>query len=475
MINKPKIYFRADGNAKIGLGHVIRSLALAEMLADDFDCHFIIRKPLAALRSQILSVCQSIIELDETEDDIEEANALADNYLTGEEIVVLDGYRFITEYQNAIKNKAHKLVCIDDIHSCHFTADVVINHAGGIKKTDYSAEKYTQFYLGLPYLLLRKPFREAAKNSVDLNDEEAVFICLGGADPNNDTIGVLQKCVDAQPDSTYYIVTGSAYLYKTELDYFIKNISSKVILLNNLTAKEMAFYMGKCKKAITPPSTISYEYLSVGGTLYLKIIADNQMGIYDYLIQNKLARDFNAQSFLSEKHEAAHNIVLDGKQQKRFVGVFYDLVMGFQEADLSDLMLYFNWANEEETRKQSFNSDPISLDSHTAWFKAKVNSKDTILFIAKVAGVPIGQIRFDVKENNAYIAYSIDAKFRGKGLGKLILEKGIQEFKNKHNAELQIIGFVKFQNVPSCKIFRSLGFQEEIAETYDDSYKYILA
>ena len=35
MTDKPKIYFRADGNSRMGLGHVIRSLALAEMLRDD--------------------------------------------------------------------------------------------------------------------------------------------------------------------------------------------------------------------------------------------------------------------------------------------------------------------------------------------------------------------------------------------------------------------------------------------------------
>ena len=40
---KQRVYFRADGHAKMGLGHVIRSLALAEMLKEDFDCYFIIR------------------------------------------------------------------------------------------------------------------------------------------------------------------------------------------------------------------------------------------------------------------------------------------------------------------------------------------------------------------------------------------------------------------------------------------------
>ena len=65
-----RIYFRADGNAQIGLGHVIRSLALAEILKDEFACHFIIRKPLQTLKEEILKVCKSIIILPETTNDI---------------------------------------------------------------------------------------------------------------------------------------------------------------------------------------------------------------------------------------------------------------------------------------------------------------------------------------------------------------------------------------------------------------------
>ena len=36
-----KIYLRADASAAIGYGHFIRTLALADMLKDDFDCTFL--------------------------------------------------------------------------------------------------------------------------------------------------------------------------------------------------------------------------------------------------------------------------------------------------------------------------------------------------------------------------------------------------------------------------------------------------
>lgn len=322
-----KVLFRADGHAKIGLGHVFRSLALAEMLSDAFECHFLIRNPLPILRKQILSICKSIIELPENTNDLEEAAHITQKYLSGNEIVVLDGYHFITDYQQIIKNKGGKIVCIDDIHAYHFVADIVINHAGGLTREKYSAEKYTQFCLGLQYALLRKPFREAARNRIYPDRREnKVFICLGGADPNNDTLEVLEKLEQHANINHCYLVLGGAYLHRAALEDFLKKSSLKIELLSNLSAEEMVRYMKKCSKAITPPSTVSYEYLSVGGELYLKIIADNQLNINNYFIKEGLA--FTFEQFGNINAASVHlalqkqQKLLDGNVEERFLNQF---------------------------------------------------------------------------------------------------------------------------------------------------------
>ena len=124
---KNKIYFRADGSSQIGLGHVIRSLALAEMLCDVFDCIFIIKNPNATLKKNILEICKEIIVLDDSIDLIEEANFLVKEHLDQDVIMVIDGYHFETTYQKIIKANQTKLVAIDDIHAYHFLSDIVFN------------------------------------------------------------------------------------------------------------------------------------------------------------------------------------------------------------------------------------------------------------------------------------------------------------------------------------------------------------
>lgn len=327
---KRKIYFRADGNAKMGLGHVIRSLALADMLRNDFDCHFIIRQPLPTLKEQILKICKSIVEIPQTENDIQEAQLLASSYLEGNEIVVLDGYHFITAYQQAIKDKGCKVVCIDDIYAYHFVADMIINHAGGITPEHYSAEASTKFSLGLQFALLRKPFREAAKKrEYPDREKDSVFICLGGADPQNDTIKVLQKCEAIKEIKKCYLVIGGAYSHKAELEEYITKTKLDIELLSNLSEYEMVKYMSKSSKAITPPSTISFEYLSVGGELYLKQIASNQNSIKDYFLGEGLAftfddfpkKDMEMISFSLKKQRQ----LIDANIDQRFIEQFKTL------------------------------------------------------------------------------------------------------------------------------------------------------
>ncbi len=97
--------------------------------------------------------------------------------LDGSEIIVLDGYAFNTAYQQHLKAKGNKLVCIDDIHAYHFLADAVINHAGGVAMQDYSLAPLTRAYLGTAYALLRPAFLENDNNA---DREDAIFISWAG-------------------------------------------------------------------------------------------------------------------------------------------------------------------------------------------------------------------------------------------------------------------------------------------------------
>ena len=476
-MNNSKVYFRADGNSNIGLGHVFRSIALVDIIKEHYQCIFIIQNPSQGLKTTILEVCKELIEIPSSDKYNDEAKLIRNKHIEDGSIIVLDGYNFKTEYQLIIRTQGCKLVCIDDIFSYHFIADSIINHAGGVSINDYSKEPYTHMFLGLKYALLSKPFRDNFRNKNTKPTNDNLFICLGGADPNNQLLQVLKVCGKVDLVDKYHIVIGSAYNYKDEFEVFLQSTNLNIELHSNLTPTQMLECMNQCNTAITSPSTVSYEYLSTGGALYLIKTAENQNRIHSYFTSSNIAFDFanypNNDSQNISVSIQLQSEIFDGKQDKRLRYIFTYLNFDYRKALEGDCKLYHDWANDPETRSQSFNQTLIPFSDHQKWFNLKLNSKTSELFIILENDKPIGQIRFEIEGKDATINYSIDINHRGKSLSAPIILKGIAEFKKIHENKFLITGFVKQSNIASSKAFKSIGFKEEIATEFIDSYKYI--
>ena len=467
---KPKVYLRADGNTEIGLGHIIRSLALANMLREDFDCIFATRFLTPYIKKTTESSCVEVIKLPE---DDEHFNSFL-TLLSGDEIVVLDNYFYSTEYQKSVKDKGCKLIYIDDIHDKYFVADIVINHAGGLARESYSNAPYTAIYIGTEYALLRPDFLACKKSHGD-----SIFISMGGADKNNETLSILELLNGKKTDKTCYVIVGDAYLHQKQLNEFCDNTKLDVRILKNLTAEDLSEIMLKCQYAICPPSTISYEYLSLrGGELYVKVIADNQIDIYDFYIKYNLAFDLS-ELFINDDVRIKNSLnaqkkYFDRQSGKRCISLFKQLekekFLSFRKATNEDLNLYFKWVNDPDNRINALSPGIVSFEDHCAWFTKKIAAHDTYLWLLEHNNIPIGQIRFEYENNYYIISYYIDAKYRGEGFGLSIVKLGIEKLlQERKNVAFKAI--VKKTNIVSCKIFERLNFR--ISSTNDGFLEYI--
>lgn len=477
MAQKQRVIFRADGNSQIGLGHVIRSLAMAQMLRNEYECIFAIQAPDPALKKHILEVCQGIIILPScaaTEDRfIHELEA----YLSDEEIVVLDGYSFNTAYQQCIKAKGATLVCIDDVHSCHFLADVVLNPAGGVSASNYSTEPYTKLYIGPSYALLRQPFLQASISESNRHLEPLhLLLCMGGADPKNHTLSIAKELQKQMPEAILEIVTGSAYVHQDDLNLWLSNNSSHS-LNANLDAASMYELMSKCQVAVTSASGVAYEYTAVGGALFIVQTAANQQLLYDYLLSSGMAKAYKAfaeetttASILSLSNELRENQkkVFDGKSGDRIKEIFEQLTLQtnlrLRQVIPEDRLLLYDWANDPEVRKHSFNSAAIPLAIHDSWFTSKFSSPKSLLYIAEVNHKPAAHIRFELSDHSATINYLIGSEFRGKGLGHTVLLKGIGQLEKDRKDIQKVEGLVQHTNPASIRAFEKAGFQKTTPE-----------
>lgn len=124
-----------------------------------------------------------------------------------------------------------------------------------------------------------------------------------------------------------------------------------------------------------------------------------------------------------------------------------------RKARWEDVDLLFEWANEEEVRENSFNSEKINYEEHKQWYRNCLEDVVVDSYICYLDSNPVGQIRLNYNNENAIISYSIDKKYRGQGFGGLIIQLVEAEIRQIHPETLFLIGSVKFDNIVSQRIF----------------------
>lgn len=314
MLNK--VFIRADGSAEIGLGHLVRCLALSHMLKEDFSIHFFSKEIPDANIETILEQGFQINKINSEEDFLQQ--------LSGREIVVLDSYEFDSAYQKKIKGIGSKLVCIDDFHNQYFYADIVINHAPGVTKNDYDGEPYTKYLLGPEYVLLRPEFFENTSHEKIGNsgDIKSMFICFGGSDSKNLTAKVLSWL----PSINYSVilVLGNSYNQHNELENVIEERKDlKITVKNTLSAKEIKQELELADLAIVPASGIALETISLNIPLISGYYADNQYSLYKWLKEKGLifdSKNFSRSSFTLAINEIdSYKVAKQVKKQKNVI------------------------------------------------------------------------------------------------------------------------------------------------------------
>jgi RimJ/RimL family protein N-acetyltransferase len=133
--------------------------------------------------------------------------------------------------------------------------------------------------------------------------------------------------------------------------------------------------------------------------------------------------------------------------------------LSFRLASETDVMLYFDWANEEEVRKQSFQSNEISLETHKSWFLNKLNDPNCSFFIFENENKnALGQVRIQKEDDNkAVIGISIAKEYRRRGLANRFIELSSNHFLAL-NPDYTLFAYIKQNNVSSIKSFESSNF-----------------
>lgn len=271
---KRKVLFRADASKQIGYGHFVRSLALADMLKENFECVFCTQSPTPYQRSQIREVC----EMRELPSD-DTKFPLFLEMLEGNEIVVLDNFFYSLEYQQQIRAKGCKVVCMGGPDRL-YAADLILSQATTDTSLFHSLP-HTRYCLGLNWALLRRPFTTQSPKVMSYKKPERAVVCFGGTDFYNLTGQTVRVLCQSGGLKHIDIIVGDVYDGKIDDCY-----NSKVNLHRNISAQQIVDMFHRSDVAILSSSSIAIEAMACGIPVIAGWYVDNQDAFYHVLEQN---------------------------------------------------------------------------------------------------------------------------------------------------------------------------------------------
>ena len=281
---EPRLLFRADGNATIGLGHLVRLLALAEQLRGLAPGLFLVREPTAAVARLLADAGWEVQALPASQPLAAEADWLARHLLRPTDVLILDGYGFDLPYQQRLHSSGCGLVYIDDLLAWPVVADVLINHSPGILPTDYQSTAQTIFLLGPAFSLLRLPFLAAAAAPQPVASLTSALVCFGGADPLRLTERTLRALLAVPQLRRLGVLVGGAFGDGGPLQALAaQHAERKITVHRNLGATELVALLQDYDVAVVPASTVLIEALVLGRPVITGYYADNQHALANYV------------------------------------------------------------------------------------------------------------------------------------------------------------------------------------------------
>ena len=282
MVHAKRLIIRADANAQIGTGHLMRCLALAQAWQDvGGEVIFVTACRNEGLLGRLREEGFEVHLLSSSHPDPGDWE-VTKNVLAGhpDAWVVLDGYHFDETYQKRIKDAGNHLLVIDDMaHLKHYYADIVLNQNLHAEDLHYSCEPYTKPLLGTKYVLLRREFlaRRDWKREIPKMARRGL-VTLGGSDPGNYTLKViqaLQKVDISGLEAT--VVIGASNPHADVLKKAMEQSRIPIRLIHN--AKNMPELMAWADVAISGSGSTCWELAFMGVPIISLVLTENQRGV----------------------------------------------------------------------------------------------------------------------------------------------------------------------------------------------------
>jgi RimJ/RimL family protein N-acetyltransferase len=130
---------------------------------------------------------------------------------------------------------------------------------------------------------------------------------------------------------------------------------------------------------------------------------------------------------------------------------------------MDDAGLLHRWANDPDTRRWSFTTDPIPWDVHIAWLEGAL--REGVLLIGEDESGPVGSVRFDA---NGEMSITVAPERRGRGLARQMLDSALQ-----YSPARRVVAYVRPENEASVRLFSTWADEGVVRHRGASMYRFV--
>ncbi len=227
LLGQPRVLFRVDGGAEMGLGHVFRSLAIADALRENSraETGFLMRSDPPEGLKVVASHGYPVFVLG----DAGLENALGRVRDFAPDVIVNDLPRIEAAWLQALAHIGAATINLvdtpDDVERPEAYAQVVVSVMADERETPEG------FYAGPSYAILREHFSGAPEKEIRERPRR-VLLTFGGADPQGLTVKAA-RALDVLPEDVELLaVAGPAFPWKREFEALATGLRHRVPLIS---------------------------------------------------------------------------------------------------------------------------------------------------------------------------------------------------------------------------------------------------
>jgi UDP-2,4-diacetamido-2,4,6-trideoxy-beta-L-altropyranose hydrolase len=292
-----RIVIRVDGSERIGGGHAMRCLALAQAARDArAQVAFAMAEGTGIVARRLADEDVELVPIAAEPGSPEDAAKLGD-LARGADWLVVDGYRFSPAFAAHGRANAKRMLRIDDLGGlAGDCCDLLLNPNVGMTTAHYPTIAPNRLMLGPDYALLRRRARRAAALTAPTRATiRRIAVSFGASDPADATRHVVDRLLDIGGFEIDVIV-GAAYPGMARLRDRIAGRRDATV---HTDVDEPAEIFAGSDLVVCNGGGTLWEVAAVGRPALLVTVAGNQAGNVAWFDAQGLAHDLGAPAALS--------------------------------------------------------------------------------------------------------------------------------------------------------------------------------